>query len=52
MPFAATLDGPRDYHARLSDKGKYHKLSFICGIKSFKKMIQMNLFTKRKHSQA
>ena len=50
MPFAATLDGPRDYHARLSDKGKYHKLSFICGIKSFKKMIQMNLFTKRKQT--
>lgn len=39
MPFAATLGGPRDYRARFSDKSKYHTLSFICGIKYFKKMI-------------
>jgi len=50
MPFAATLDGPRDYRARLSDKGKYHTLSFICESNLLKKMTQMNLFTEKKQT--
>ena len=29
-----------------TEKGKYHKISLLCG--DPKKMIQMNLFTKRK----
>ena len=33
MPFAANMDGPRDYHIKVSqtDKDKYHMKSFICG---------------------
>ena len=34
-----------------TEKGKYHRASFICGIftkKKKKKRIQMNLFTKQK----
>ena len=31
MPFAATLDGPRDYHAKCSksDKDKYHDITYM-----------------------
>ena len=50
IPFAATLDGPRDYRARLSDKGKYRTLSFICESNLLKKMTQVNLFTKKKQT--
>ena len=33
MPFAANMDGPRDYHTKVrqTDKDKYHMKSSICG---------------------
>ena len=36
---------PRDYHTKQSksDKDKYYQISLICGV-------QMNLFTKQKHT--
>ena len=45
------MDGPRDYYTKWSqiEKDKYHMISLICGL--FKKMIQMNLFTKQKQTQ-
>ena len=35
MPFAANMDGPRDYHTKQSkvsqkEKDKYHMISLIC----------------------
>ena len=47
MPFAATwMDLEIIILSEVSqtEKDKYHMISLICGI--FKKMIQMNLFTK------
>ena len=34
MPFAANMDGPRDYHTKRnkSEKDKYHMILLICGI--------------------
>ena len=47
MPFAATCMGLKIIilsEVSQTEKDKYHMISLICGI--FKKMIQMNLFTK------
>ena len=43
------MGGPGDYHTKesISDKGKYHMISLICGIL---KMIQMDLSTKQKET--
>ena len=47
MPFAATLDGPRDCHTewRQTQKDKNHMTSLICEIL---KWVQMNWSTKQK----
>lgn len=42
------MDGPTNYHTQWSkpEKDIYHMVSLMCGI--FKKMAQMNIFTKQK----
>ena len=51
MPFAATrkdLEIIKLSEVRQTEKERYHMISLMCGI--FKKMIQMNLFTKQKRT--
>ena len=49
MPFAATgMDLEIVILREVSQKDKYHTILFICG--TYKKMIQMNLYTKQKCS--
>ena len=50
MPFAA-ICGPRDYDTKQSkpDKEKHHMIPLLCRMLK-KKKIQMNLFTKQKHT--
>ena len=49
MPFAATWNGPRDYHTKWSksDKDKYD-ITYMQNL--IFKMKQMNLFTKQKQT--
>ena len=46
----SNMDGPRYCHTKWSqtEKDKYHMIQHVCGI--FKEIIQMNLFTKWKHT--
>ena len=39
------MSEPTDHPIELIQTERYHMMSFVCGI--FKKMIQMNLFTKQ-----
>ena len=34
MPFAANMDGPRDYHTKwsMSERERYHMVSHVCRI--------------------
>ena len=43
------MDGPRDYHIKWIKLGKERQISYHLYVESIK-MIQMNLFTKHKHS--
>ena len=48
MPFAATMEGPRDYETKWS-KSKINVIWYHLYVES-KKMIQMNLFIKQKQT--
>ena len=52
MPFASTwTDSEFVILSEMSQRNKYHRISFICGIvkKKKKKLVQMTLFTKQRH---
>ena len=46
------MDGPRDYHTKCIKSDRERQISYdITYMWNLKKMLQMNLFTKQKHSQ-
>ena len=47
MPFAATLDGLRDFHTKWSKSDRERQIWYCLYMKS-KKMVQMNLFLRHK----
>ena len=46
ITICSNMDGPRDCYTEWSksEEDKYHMISYV----EFKKMVQMNLFTKQK----
>ena len=42
------MDGPRDYHTKLSKSDRVRQIYDITYMWNFLKMMQMNLFTKQK----
>ena len=51
VPFASTRTDPEFVIlSEISQRNKYHRISFICGIlKKKKQLVQMTLFTKQRH---
>ena len=47
----SNVDGPRDYHTKWNKSDGERQISYDITYRELKKMVQMNLFTKRKQTQ-